>query len=162
MGVTVYNDEYGFVSTMTEDWYAGAPRIFNPLDGTLGAELPVPDSGGGIAINDGKMYIGVRDISDPGLYIVDIATMTLYDKKPTSLQPYSIIYFENDIITRIAEPEEAPTAFSVEQAYPNPFNSSMTISFTLSVKSNVTVDIYNIAGQKVDTLLNSFLKTDNH
>lgn len=38
--------------------------------------------------------------------------------------------------------------------YPNPFNSSTTISYSLSRRSNVRLSIYNILGQLVKTLLN--------
>lgn len=36
--------------------------------------------------------------------------------------------------------------------YPNPFNPSVTVSFSLADAGNATLDIYNIAGQKVATL----------
>ncbi len=38
--------------------------------------------------------------------------------------------------------------------YPNPFNPTTTISFALSTQEKVTIDIYNIKGEKVKTLLN--------
>ncbi len=37
--------------------------------------------------------------------------------------------------------------------YPNPFNPETTISYNIPKKGNVTVDIYNIKGQKVKSLL---------
>jgi hypothetical protein len=45
-----------------------------------------------------------------------------------------------------------PTAFSVAQNYPNPFNVKTAISFALPTSENVTVTIYNVAGQVVQTI----------
>jgi len=39
-------------------------------------------------------------------------------------------------------------------SYPNPFNSSTTITFYLPKPGNVTVEIYNVLGEKIATLLN--------
>ncbi len=46
--------------------------------------------------------------------------------------------------------------------YPNPFNPETTISYDISKKSNVTVDIYNIKGQKVKSLLNETQEAGQH
>jgi len=47
-----------------------------------------------------------------------------------------------------------PTEFALEQNYPNPFNASTTISYNLPYPSDVTIDIYDILGRKVQTLVN--------
>jgi hypothetical protein len=47
-----------------------------------------------------------------------------------------------------------PKAFALEQNYPNPFNPTTTIRYTVPVKSIVTLKIYNILGQVVESLVN--------
>jgi hypothetical protein len=58
--------------------------------------------------------------------------------------------------------EEAPASFSVAQNVPNPFNPTTTISFTLATAGNVSVDVFNVAGQKVDTVANEFMSVGSH
>jgi hypothetical protein len=46
-----------------------------------------------------------------------------------------------------------PKEYSLRGNYPNPFNAKTFISFALPQDSRVTLDIYNILGQKVRTLV---------
>jgi hypothetical protein len=46
--------------------------------------------------------------------------------------------------------------------YPNPFNGSTTIHFDLASTSQVTLDIYNMLGQKVMTLLDEVRGAGSH
>jgi len=47
-------------------------------------------------------------------------------------------------------------------AYPNPFNPETNIVFEMSADSNVLIEIYNIKGQKVTTLVNDHYKAGSH
>jgi len=58
--------------------------------------------------------------------------------------------------------EEAPAAFSVAQNAPNPFNPTTTINFSLAEAGNITINVFNIAGQKVDTIVNDFMDAGSH
>ena len=44
-----------------------------------------------------------------------------------------------------------PTEFALSQNYPNPFNPATTIDLSLPVASEYTLQVYNIAGQLVET-----------
>jgi hypothetical protein len=56
----------------------------------------------------------------------------------------------------------APAEFSLTQNYPNPFNPSTKIDFSLAVDSRVTLNIYNVLGEQVATLLNSNIAAGSH
>jgi len=45
-----------------------------------------------------------------------------------------------------------PNRFAVESVYPNPFNPTTTIAFSLDRAGTISLDIFNILGQKVTTL----------
>ena len=64
---------------------------------------------------------------------------------------YAVFYIEtieNDL----------PNTFELLGCYPNPFNPNININFSVPSKSNVNVTIYDIAGNKIKTLVNRNLE----
>ncbi|MCP4580814.1 MAG: T9SS type A sorting domain-containing protein [candidate division Zixibacteria bacterium] len=49
--------------------------------------------------------------------------------------------------------EILPTTTALNQNYPNPFNASTTVSFEIAHTGDVNLSIYNLMGQKVETLV---------
>lgn len=67
-------------------------------------------------------------------------------------------YFElsNEVVVGV------PVQFELSQNYPNPFNPSTKINFSLPSDSKVTLNIFDISGRLVSTLLNNEFKTANY
>jgi len=54
------------------------------------------------------------------------------------------------------------STFKIFTAYPNPFNSTTTITYALPARSNINLNIYNIRGQLVDVLLDRIMPAGRH
>lgn len=51
-----------------------------------------------------------------------------------------------------SEPKETPTDFELLHSYPNPFNGSIQIPFVVRSGEHVSVDIYNVLGERIKSL----------
>ena len=60
--------------------------------------------------------------------------------------------FRTSIVTSL-ETETLPKNYSMDQNYPNPFNPSTTIRYAIPSTSKVTIEVYNMIGQRVVTLI---------
>ncbi|RKY53624.1 MAG: hypothetical protein DRP93_06315 [Candidatus Neomarinimicrobiota bacterium] len=63
-----------------------------------------------------------------------------------------IIILDNDYTTGVRDILE-PTSFKLGKAYPNPFNPSTLIPFTLEETGNVTLTVFDVKGSRVATLV---------
>ena len=55
-----------------------------------------------------------------------------------------------------------PVTIKLDQNYPNPFNPSTRIDFSIPVSANVTLDIFDISGQKVATVISGQMSAGYH
>jgi len=68
--------------------------------------------------------------------------------------PFPLEFDNNNILVDTEEtPTEIPNKFELNQNFPNPFNPSTTISYSLPQSETVTLKVYNIVGKEVATLL---------
>ena len=58
--------------------------------------------------------------------------------------------------------QEMVTSYYGLTNYPNPFNSSTKIKFSLPKRSKVKIKIFNLLGQKIKTLLNKSMSAGLH
>ena len=75
------------------------------------------------------------------------------DDTPASNGPRNITVDVS--IVGVDQGAQVPDVFALHQNYPNPFNPTTTINYDIPEISNVRIEIYNLLGQKVRSLVNS-------
>lgn len=70
------------------------------------------------------------------------------------LEDRFVLIISNGVPTSVAPVTEVPRSFSLEQNFPNPFNPTTLISYTLPENTEVRLEVFNIQGQRVAVLVN--------
>ncbi len=84
----------------------------------------------------------------------------LFDDNPISYIFLQSVLFDKELV--LNPPPELPTQFTLLQNYPNPFNPTTTINYSIPQNGHLTVDIYNMLGQKVSTLYDNNQSAGEH
>ena len=66
------------------------------------------------------------------------------------------------LINKLVEVKSVPEEFGLDEAYPNPFNPVTTISFKLPIDSQVSVQVYNLQGRLIQSLVDQNLQAGYH
>ena len=120
----------GFV-TETLGWVGGAPDTYETTDGG--------ESWTQIQLFNARLN-RIRMLSDTLGYAVG-ATVYKYSR---------------DNITSVEPVKEAPETFLLAQNYPNPFNPTTQINYSLQTSAIVSLKIYDLLGNQVQTLVEAF------
>ena len=117
---------------------------------------------------------------DYGHYFYQI-NCSISNPNPTSIQPKGVVidkdnrifimntnkapyFLLGQIIPTWIEnnPTEVPLKFALKQNYPNPFNPTTAISYRLSAFSKVRLNVYDLLGREITTLVNEEKSPGNY
>jgi subtilisin family serine protease len=85
-------------------------------------------------------------------------TMGSYSYRLKQIDFAGTFEYSNAVVVEVFSPEK----YTLMQNFPNPFNPSTTIEFSIPQASNVTIEIYNIVGERVASLVNKTLDAGYH
>ena len=135
-----YIDNFAF--SEIDDFGADAYLVYR--DGTLITPSPLSNlTFTDVALADGTYHYGVTALYDA------------VESAPATLTVIIVDGTSND-------DNEANLVTTLQGNYPNPFNPETTISFTTQKDNLVTLDVYNVKGQKVKTLINEHRTAGQH
>jgi len=139
----------------------GSKLLFSQAGAEEGYQLVIYDiSAGGVSIVDDSENVETKCGSwspDASMIVyvrndAERSELYLYDVKQGNSRPL----YPASAVDVVHENELSPLAFSLDFNYPNPFNPSTTIAFHLQKAGEVSVDIYNIKGQKIRELVSGY------
>lgn len=82
--------------------------------------------------------------------------------QPVYITSGQVIFWTTQTVSAEEQPDLVPANAVLHQNYPNPFNPETTISFSLARTGNARVDIFDVNGRLVQTLLDRELSRGQH
>ncbi len=140
---------------------------YNPADTSFINETVIV-AGGGLTINDDFTF--ATQFSGDSLLIYNINTGQLINTIDISRlwnprnalidSPYVYLH-QTTMVTDVKEDNQIPLSYNL-QVYPNPFNPSTNVIYTLPEKSNVKINLFDMLGREVKNLYDGESEAGNH
>jgi len=127
------------------------------LEGMLPTEMSLGDNFEVISNEPGnyhaKLHVVFMDDEDYGS--AAIATGGSYTNNALYYAAIDLEFHSDDVTV-------TPVLDLLSQNYPNPFNPTTTIAYNMIEEGNVSIEVFNIKGQKVTTLINEHMTVGDH
>jgi Peptidase family C25/Peptidase family C25, C terminal ig-like domain/Propeptide_C25/FlgD Ig-like domain len=157
------------IGTQNSDFSIGLPVVYNDtyLEEGLAIEIKKIDDWLEISPLSGEIvYNGSRDLElifdtgnlAIGEYHCNMIICTNAPGQEEVIVPITLSIVEAEII----EDNAINPTSCLTGNYPNPFNPTTTIEYQIAEKAHVYLDIYNIKGQHITTLVSEIQESGNH
>jgi hypothetical protein len=142
---TVALNKYPKLMTVLMDWYR-SPAGGNKTKNTPTSKYDITKQD-----FDRKNLLYYRDSMDCKFSTSAAAYTAGYKGQPVG----ALTWWNMSIVGVQKVNDVIPTNFSLEQNYPNPFNPSTKIAYNIPKQSNVKVEVFDVLGRLVTTLVNA-------
>ncbi len=136
-----------------EDIHTDDPDSVFWLDGNIDAD-PLLDDDFRLTESSPCVNAGTASFSWNGSEMLNMSSSGYHDIAP------DIGAFKSDFVTSVGN--EIRPRMTVFPPFPNPFNGSAVIRFSLPRGTHATITVYSVTGQKVATLADTYLAAGAH
>ena len=154
--------EWVLYSADTSEVIVSVPSDNEGADTTVTLSYATVDAllaGAGLGIGETADFVWNVRVADGSVDTVEVSTFSNGVFTPV----YYSLTLERALQVSNEDVDGVPAEFALKQNYPNPFNPTTNIQFSLPEASKVTLNVYDMLGRKVATLLDGKqLNAANH
>lgn len=142
------------------DWVLGVVQKFRASDGVFISTFAsgLQNAEGYAYGPDSNLYICDWSLNNVKKYNPNGSYLGIFTNGGNLLAPNSILFRPSKVISIEEGSNNVAEEFTLGQNFPNPFNPSTKINFTIPKPVSIRLEIYSITGEYIERLLNQKLK----
>ena len=133
--------------------------------GNVTAVTPVSTTGTNLTIDDATSVMVWNSTGiDVSSFVVGYRGQFIGAGSQYNSQYQLLVGYQSDITTVVGVDDDILVAerFELIPAYPNPFNPITKISFAIDTPSEIQLDVYDVNGKLIDTILKGYYQSGMH